>query len=230
MNQSTVGGIESKMSFSEKNYAQIRPFLYHLTFRENMGRIAFTRRLQSAATLHRIAGQKHILTCPRRKRMHLTVGDHRVILNCQATFHENNAQFTKGWSLPKFVKHLNRHVFFWSGWERGPVKYGVRYFGHYSSLDPVIIRARFVSVRKQNSKSAPLFCRYNSGSPRWSNRQRSCRGPETFAPAESCGYTAGKVTEVVFRDFVVLPDDTESANSLDGPWRRLWGRSPNRVL
>lgn len=218
------------MSFREERYAKFRPFLYHVTRRHNMKFIAAMRKLQSAATWLNVAKQKYSITSPRRKPLPLTVNEHHVILNDQASLHEKNARFPDGWSALKFARHLDRYVFFWSGRARGPVKSGIRFFERYEHQDMVIIRAPFGSLRKQNNKSKPLFCRYNSGSPRWSNNRPSPRDPEIFAPAKACGFTAGMVKEVVFRDFVVLPDDTERANSVDGPWRRLWGRLPNKAL
>src|SRR5437762_13976257 len=45
------------MSFSEEEYAAVRPFLYHLTDRRNVERVSRTGKLQSAATLLELAGQ-----------------------------------------------------------------------------------------------------------------------------------------------------------------------------
>jgi hypothetical protein len=151
----------------------------------------------------------------------IDVHGERVILCDQAPLYEGNAQFANGWSFADFVQHLNQHVFFWSGWERAPVPHGFRHFQRYQFDQPIVIRATFQSVRNKNSAAEPLFCKYNSGSPRWSNGRPSPRGPETFSTAPTSCFNPGEVVEVVFRSSVTLPNSTECANSVFGPWRPL---------
>jgi hypothetical protein len=210
------------MSFSEDDYARVRPFLYHLTAQENVSRLRQLRELQSAATLLRLADRAQSVTHPRPEHLPIEVRGERVILRDQAPLHEGNIQFSDGGSFPDFVQYLNQHVFFWSGWRMQPSDYGRRHFQHYSSERPVILRAPFLSIRKRNPLSRPLFCKYNSGSPRWSHGRPSPRGPDTFSPAENSTFTPGDVVEVVFRDSIALPDDTQYARALTGPWRPLW--------
>lgn len=209
------------MSFSEEEYAAGRPFLYHLTDRRNVARIRRTRKLQSAATLFELAKQLELVSDRRSEASPIEVDGERVYLCDQAPLHNGNIQFSAGWSLPKFVEHLNQHVFFWSGWSRRPVPHGVRHFKRYSLKQPVTIRSTFHAVRGKNPGAELLFCKYNSGSPRCSNGQRSPRGPETFSTALSCCFGPGEVVEVVLRNSVVLPDGTECANDIGGPWRPL---------
>jgi hypothetical protein len=58
----------------------------------------------------------------------VVVNTERVNLRDQAPLYEKKIRLHDGWSFEKFVEHLNRHVFFWSGWETGPIDYGARYF------------------------------------------------------------------------------------------------------
>lgn len=209
------------MSFREEHYATLRPFLYHLTNRHNIERVRRTRKLQSTAALLTLAKQAGFLRRRRSEPLPIEVNRERVILCDQAPLRAGNAQLTSGWSFPHFIEHLNHYVFFWSGWARGPVTYGVRYFERYSAERPIVLRARFQSVRKKNPTAEPLFCKYNSGSPRWSNGRPSPRGPETFSPAQTTCFNSGEVVEVVFHGSVTLPDDTEYARSVTGPWCSL---------
>ena len=184
------------MSFSEEGYATVRPFLYHLTDRRNIERVRRTGSLQSAATLLQQAGQLQVVRARRIAALQITVEGDPVILCDQAPLHEGNIQFNGGWSLPEFVEHLNHHVFFWSGWNSGPVPYGVRHFNRYSLERPMVIRATFQSVRTKNPGAQLRFCRYNSGSPRWSNGRPSPRGPGTFSTALSSCFWPREVVEV----------------------------------
>ena len=207
------------MGFSEETYAQLRPYLYHSTNRDNVARIVATRRLESAASLLELANRKDALIKPRRQSLPMRIDGYQAILCDRSPLHEKNIRFTNGWAFSEFVKYVNEHVFFWSGWERGLVDYGLRHFERYSSERPIILRVPFLSLRDQNPGAATLFCRYNSGSPRWSGGRPSPRGPETFQHALTCDFTPGQVVEVVFRDSVALSRDVEFANGFSGPWR-----------
>jgi hypothetical protein len=209
------------MGIDEESYATLRPFLYHLTDKQNVERVRRTRKLQSAAILLGLAGQVDAVRNRRNESLPVFVQAERVILRDQTPLYENNTQLEGGWSFAEFVEHLNHHVFFWSGWERGPVAYGVRHFQRYCPEQPVIIRASFRSIRGENPDAEPLFCKYNSGSPRCSNGRRSPRGPQTFSTAQTADFTPGNVVEVVFRGSVILPTDREYKNSVTGQWRHL---------
>jgi uncharacterized protein DUF7002 len=151
----------------------------------------------------------------------IKVETEHVILRDQAPLNKGNIRFENGWSFAKFVEHLNRHVFFWSGWKTGPISYGVRQFQRYCSEQPVILRCSFRLIRGENPGANPFFCKYNSGSPRCSNGQRSARGATTFSTAQNADFTPGNVVEVVFHGSVILPPDTEYKNG-DGRWRPLY--------
>jgi hypothetical protein len=208
------------MPFDEESYEKRRPFLYHLTDRRNVERVRRTRKLQSAAILLGLAGQADAVRNRRNKALPVIVEADRVILRDQAPLHEGSIQLEGGWSFAELVDHLNQHIFFWPGWETRMIDYGDRYLEHYSSEMPVVFRVRFRSIRAENPNAEPLFCKYNSGSPRCSHGQRSPRGPQTFSTAQSADFTPKNVKEVVFRDAVSLPADTEYKNG-DDQWRPL---------
>jgi hypothetical protein len=209
------------MAFTEEQYARIRPFLYHLTARSNFERLAQSRLLQSAASLLNEAGRLDLTSFHRKSAMTVNIDRDRVIIRDQLPLHIGNIEFVEGWTFHQLVGHLNRHVFFWSGWEAKAIEHCIRHFEHYAGERPVIFRAPFVSVVKANLPRHPLFCKYNSGSPRMVGGQRSPRGAGTFARAQACAFSAGEVVEVVYRDAVVLPANIEWAQKPSGPWIRL---------
>lgn len=84
-----------------------------------------------------------------------------------------------------------------------------------------ILRAPFRSLQQQHKRFRPEFCKYNSGSPRCNNGNRSPRGADTFLPERAFAGAPSDVVEVTFRDSVELPPDTEVAGSLTGSWAPL---------
>jgi hypothetical protein len=104
----------------------------------------------------------------------ISVGSYRILLRDQAPLHVGHFEFEDGWDLGDLVDNLNHLVFFWPGWEHKPVPSGMNYFKRYRSEHPAILRLRFDSLRRYNQERMPVFCKFNSGSPRsYSGR----RGP-----------------------------------------------------
>jgi len=125
-------------------------------------------------------------------------------------------------SFDDFVERLNGLVFFWPGTEEGPQPPGRRHFGRYRHEHPILIRIRTEELLETNGNNKPLFCRYNSGAPRWSHGKPSPRGPKMFSEAASAPFTAGEVVEAVYSGQALLPEDAEWGCSPNGPWRRLF--------
>ena len=196
--------------------------LYHLTARQNVEHIRALRRLMSTEMLSGAAGQEVDLEARRDNTLPVSVSSSDVFIRDQAPLHVGNIEFEDGWELNDFVKHLNRRVFFWSGWERGPVRHGANHLERYKAESPAIIRVPFDSLRGHNPGRTPLFCKFNSGAPRRYQGRPSPRGPRTFLPAHDCPYTPGSVVEVTFLEHVALPPDTEVSNRLNGVWGPLY--------
>jgi len=193
--------------------------LYHLTARENIERVHDLARLESTAFLMEAADQRSNVRARRMGKLPLSIGPHRVVIRDQAPLRAGNIEFEAGWGPEDLVDDLNRRVFFWSGWEHGPIEHGLNHFERYRSENPVLLRVRFESLRSHNQEHTPLFCKFNSDSPRCYHGRRSPRGPATFLPAQACPYGAGSVVEVTFLYWVTLPPDTEVSNNLGGGWR-----------
>jgi hypothetical protein len=210
------------MSFDLNDFSQLRPYLYHLTRRENLHSIKQYMQLESASRLADAAGKTELIRERRTSHVRLPKAGNDVVLCDQAKLHKANIQFSPGWEFDDFLQHLNTHVFFWAGSENKPVAHGVRHFNRYHEEAPVIIRIPIGSLLRKNSSAVPLFCKFNSGSPRCAYGKRSPRGSDTFVSAETCTFTAGHVVEVVFRDFVFLPQDLKISNSIAGEWGPLF--------
>jgi len=211
------------MPFPLKSFSFLRPFLYHLTSADNLDSIRSTRRLRCAAEFIRSSGQDDLLQRHRKESCSVQRGGVRVRLQGQSPLHAGNIAFEGGWSLNDLIEHLNGLVFFWPGSETGPSRYGMNHFESSSWGErPVVLKTGTTELFDANPAGSPLFCRFNSGSPRWSNGQPSPRGHDTFLPANKFEGSPSKVVEVVFPEAVALPEGTQWGPSPAGPWRRFF--------
>lgn len=209
------------MPFTLDALARLRPFLFHLTARENLPRIRRLGRIDSAARLAEFAGQKEVLRARRRHHQPIVVDGETLLLRDQAPLHAGNMRLDDGWSFEEFVRHINDRVFFWPGGEAGPISYGVRHFERYASEEPIILRVPTGAMFAANAETAPMFCRYNSGSPRWSRGIAAPRGASTFVGSTQASFSAAQVVEVTMPGAAILPDGVSVGASPVGPWSPL---------
>jgi hypothetical protein len=207
------------VAFTLKRFVEVRPYLYHLTAQSNLGRLLSHRRLESAEQLLNRGGQLNRLDQHRRGHHTIDIDGVAVSLRDQAPLYEGNIDFEAGWTFPQVIALLNQRVFFWPGTAAGPIDYGLRHYARYEAERPSVIRVRTLSLLSSNALNPPLFCRYNSGSPRCSGGVRSPRGSATFQAARFTGYLPSEVVEVTFIGTVCLPEDTE----LRGESWEEWG-------
>ncbi len=210
------------MPFNLDELIATYPLVYHLTARANLARISQTRQLESAAALMRSAGRLDLLQVRRAESATIEVGGSTVILRDQAPLHAGHILFEDGWDLARLLESLNGRVFFWPGREGGPITYGQRHFQRYAEEGPVILRIRLRDLVEANPGRTPLFCRYNSGSPRTTGGRKSPRGPRTFLPCGQFPDDHRRVVEVTFEELVGLPAEaTEVWLDAEAGWRRL---------
>ena len=202
-------------------YVKTRPYLYHLTDSANISRMARTRRIDPAAALFERAARLDMVRRKRDRHERISIGRDVIAIRDQAPLHEGNLSLPTGYTFEEFVESLNSRVFFWPGAAVGPISYGTRHFERYENEAPAILRLTFASLLSANTFANPMFCRYNSGSPRCSYGVKSPRGPRTFVPAAEFEGTPGQVVEVTFDCQLVLPSDTEVGSRPSGPWRPL---------
>jgi hypothetical protein len=139
----------------------------------------------------------------------------------QHPLHAGNVAFHGKWTIDKLVQEINERVFFWPGSDGWVVSYARRHYQRYAAENPVVLRIPFAALLAANAGSDPLFCKYNSGSPRWTSGRASPRGPDTFVRCAKAAFPASGVVEVNFRSTVKLPIRIEVADSYDGKWRAL---------
>jgi hypothetical protein len=205
----------------EQRYAGLRPYLYHLTDRSNLARIRETNTILAAARLMELAGRVDLLRIRRRGHERLNIGQESISTRDQAPLHEENVELINGFSFEDLVESINRRSFFWPGTAAGPISYGVRHFQRYQKEHPVTLQISFQSLLNVNRGVDPLYCKYNSGSPRCSGGNKSPRGPDTFLPAARFNGTPSQVVEVTFDIPIALPADVRVGNRPAGPWRLL---------
>lgn len=213
------------MPFTPDEFALRRPYLFHLTDRGNLRFLKHMPRLLPAGTLLEKAGRADWI---RRKRDHhvdVVVDGISMRIRDQAPLHKGNMQLGDGWSFEDFVARLNGRVFFWPGTAVGAViANGARHFARYAHEAPVVLRAKTADLFARNDVP-PEFCRYNSGSPRWTRGSASPRGETTFVGGADAPYGVPQVVEVTFPAAVELPNTIEVADSPAGPWTSLRERS-----
>src|SRR5215471_3131572 len=180
-----------------ERYASSRPYLYHLTHRSNLQHISQLRRLFPAATLLEHSGNAALMRTPRRGPKPVIFQGRTIIICDQDRLHEANAGLPRGYTFSHLLGDLNKRIFFWPGTSTGPIEYGVRHFARYADQRPVVLRVGFESLRAVNPRAIPLFCRYNSGSPRCipPHGKKSPRGPDTFIDANDFDGQPGQVVE-----------------------------------
>jgi hypothetical protein len=204
------------MPFSLQAFADTRPYLYHLTSVENLLGIKSCRTLKSAATLVREKDQLD-LTQRRVNPISLSSSVTSSWLQTQRPLHFGNILFEGGWQMKDLLTRINSLVFFWPGTSEGPIPHGRRHFrGNDWPTACVALRVRTQTLFDSLGGSEPLFCTYNSGSPRCSGGKKSPRGPNTFLSALRFDRAPSKVVEVVFDTNVALPSCTEIAVNQDG--------------
>ena len=198
------------MTMDVKRFKKLRPYLFHLTAKANIDSIRESKKLRSAAYHLNQAGQTELIQIRRADSTVVTVGGQDIHIRDQSPLYENNIDFKSGWTFPRFLECLNGLVFFWPGSYESPIPYGQRHFERYSSEPVFVLIINTSDMFKTNSD--PLFCKFNSGSPRCNDGKGSPRGPGTFCSADSANFTPGSVKEVVFKDLVLLPDSTMIAD------------------
>lgn len=208
------------MAIDLERFIDLRPFLFHLTAHANLAGIRSSGVLESTNTLFERAGMTNYSTERRVRHLSVGTGVDAVLVRDQKPLHSSSIEFDLGWSLRRFISHVNDHVFFWPGSVTGVVGAGRNHYGRYGSEDVAVLRIPTASLRSLLAEAR--FSRFNSGAPRVVSRRRSPRGAATYADAGRFEATVKKVVEVVFRDRLQLPRDTTWARSYRGPWQLLF--------
>lgn len=167
------------------------------------------------------AKQTDLIRILRRGSRQVSFEGRTIVIRDQDRLHRGNTGVPSGYTFEDLIESLNRRIFFWPGASAGPISYGRRHFERYEEEHPVILRIEFQSLLSVNRSGNPLYCRYNSGSPRCFDGKKSPRGPNTFLSAIDFQETPSKVVEVTFDTEIILPPTTQFGMHPSGPWKNL---------
>jgi hypothetical protein len=177
--------------------------------------------MSPAALLMERAGRGELVRSRRREHQRITVENIVILVRDQAPLHRGNLELLGGYAYEDLIENINRRIFFWPGTAAGPISYGVRHFERYREEAPVILRINLESLIRVNPDAEPKFCKYNSGSPRCSNGEKSPRGPNTFVAAATFPGNPSSVVEVTFETSLIVPTDAKVGDHPNGPWREV---------
>jgi uncharacterized protein DUF7002 len=210
------------MAFTLSNFAALRPYLFHLTASSHVQHLAQSRTILPTSDLLQQANQPQWLRQKRREHLNLVCQGVSIVIRDQKPLHAGNTALEGRWRFEDLIECLNGRVFFWPGTAAGqPIDYGLRHFERYEDEAPAILRVPTSDLFRANPGIQPEFCRFNSGSPRCTQGNRSPRGPDTFQACGQTTYGRSAVVEVTFPGPVRLPATTYVTRSPSGPWTVL---------
>jgi len=199
-----------------------RPFLYHLTSKENVAQIVEAKKLYSTNELIKMSKDKSFLPVQRQKRpqhVKLIINGIAYYLRDQRPISEKALSkcLTDNWNVGDFLYHLNDRVFMWPTIERLE-----RHFKRYKQEKPVILRFSTREVIEANPHVK--FCRLNSGATRPNSHLGGIaplRGPNTFVTADQFLLPIRDVAEVTFEKKCDVDIDFSFGPSPEGKYRSL---------
>jgi hypothetical protein len=198
-----------------------RPFLYHLTNRENVPSIVRERVMWSASALLQAAEDhaprryirekrpNHVTIRVRRQNVHIRDQrpiSEKLLANC----------LLGGLVLGDYYELLNDRVFFWPTLQRLR-----RHYDRYEPEGPTILRFRTEDLLALNHVE---LSRLNSGATRANSYLGGVappRGRETFRSPDNYEHGISSIAEVTVEGYCTLPDNFEQAPSPDGPWTEI---------
>lgn len=201
------------MAFALTEFLDLRPYVYHVTSRENTEVLRRARMIRTTHTLLRLADRLDLLRQRREGYVSLRTPDGVVVLKDQKPLIEANTILAGGWNFGSYVEFLNGFTFFWPGTDVGPIGSGRRLLAHYEADGPLVLRIPTADLLNANLGIAPEFCAFNSGAPRYNAGKPARRGPDLFSPAQSFSRRASEVVELAFRGDVALPATTQSRSA-----------------
>ena len=207
------------MGFQLTDFAAKRPVAYHVTRRENLPLIRASRALYSAGKLLILGGREDLLRSQRRGSITLQVGEHSAIVRDQDRLVPGSLDLADGISLPDYIAYLNRWIFFWPGDWQAPSSRTKDIAA--ATEDVAVIRISVVSLLSRNVGVTPAFSQVNSGAARHHSGKAAKRDLNTHRRAGIFRQKATDVVEMVLEDEALLPDNTEVAQSIAGPWSAL---------
>lgn len=199
---------------------QKRPFLYHLTSRDNLQNIRNAKMLLSTNTIVNMSelsdDDKNTFKRTKRKgHKVLSVNGQDYSIRDQDPINMNLLpRCLNNISADEYIMLLNNRVFFWPTINR--LK---RHFDRYVHEEPVILKIRTEDILGLNNDV--LLSRLNSGATRCHPSYGGSpppRGSETFIPVNNWNLGVSSVAEVTVIDECQLPDHYFVGEHYHGPW------------
>jgi len=210
------------VAFTLRDYAQLRPFVYHVTSPSSLPFIQHTRELWSARDLLREAGHSELVTVRRRGPVPITINGYTLVVRDQARLTPGSIELPETVSLSDFVEYLNRWVYFWPGDVHTPKGRAQHLVKSVRDAPIAVVRAPLVDLTAENPCACPHFAGCNSGATR--HHPITGKARRDLSTHRQCASFEGgraDVVEVVFSGRVRLPGSTEISYSLLGPWTPL---------
>lgn len=204
------------------NFIKKRPYLFHLTSKDNIKNIISTKKLYSTKCIVETTECPEPNKILKEKRM-----EHKIIKHNDITYMLRDQKpisekllkgcLEEGMTFEQYYEMLNERVFWWPTIDRL-----TRHYSRYESEKPKIIRVSTESVYKLN-KSKIEFSHLNSGALRanpYLKGKSPKRGYNTFVIPSKFNYSTSKVAEVTFLWDCLLPDEIYISNSPNGNWKK----------
>jgi hypothetical protein len=195
-------------------FIQLRPYLYHLTDKNNLCLILKKRKLLSTKSLIELSGNDtyNVFNLERREgHAQIKINNTIVSIRDQKPISETNLSkcLTNGWTCSDFYDYLNSRVFMWP-----TIKRLESHYNTYSDENPIILRFSTSEIIELNPHVK--FCRLNSGATRSHPKYKGAppqRGENTFLSANDYGFPAAGVAEATFEQFCNLTREIYISNA-----------------
>jgi hypothetical protein len=202
------------------DFLKLRPYVYHCCGEINFESIRRDRALRSATNLLNESGHEYLLRKHRKESVRLNLPSGEVEIRDNAPLRLGSLALQDGISLEDFLLELNSRVFLWPGNAKGPISVGRKHFEHYRGIGAVhLLKIPTAGLLVANADRNLSFTYCNSGAARHQQGLPVQRGKSTFVAPLHATKPAAAIRELTFVGSVRLPDNTEWAESLSGPWQ-----------
>ena len=206
-----------------QEFCKERPYLYHLTDRQNLPLILDSRTLLSTTDIAQMAlskeDAKDFLRSKRNNHLTLSVNgiNYKIRDQNPILLKVLERSLTNGMRAGEFIELLNKRVFWWPTVDRL-----TRHFNRYVNERPIILRVSTVDMLELN-KNVEL-CHLNSGATRCHpayGGNAPTRGEESFLAPKHYDRNISSVAEVTFVRRCKLPEIAWISSNPSGTWRQV---------
>ncbi|WP_156123703.1 hypothetical protein [Flavihumibacter sp. ZG627] len=205
-----------------QKFIEGRPYLYHLTSKENAKKIVAQKKLYSTNRLIDLSDNPDYLKLKRERR----IGHKEILIKTESYFLRDQRPIselalskclTHKWGVADFLEHLNERVFMWPTLDRL-----WRHYDRYAGENPVIFRFSSKEIIGLNNHAK--FCRLNSGATRansYLGGKAPERGPDTFLSAKHYDLPIGSIAEVTFEKECNIDCNFHTSSSPEGVFKLI---------